>query len=202
VTIKPKSGLAVLNSLQSYTYTNAATLSWDNQTDYEGDIPAVLEQKHSIPATYKLYDPNWDSDGDGLSDADEEKYGTDPDNPDTDGDGISDGDEVHGNACYIAPKDTSICYTTNPKSKDTDGDGIDDNVELKNGTDPTDPNDPSKNNRGSGPSAGTSEGTAQTGVDFTELELIVLLMLSFSVIARRSCGNPTRPSLRAVSLTN
>jgi hypothetical protein len=134
---------------------------------------------------------NSDRDGDGLSNEDESRYGTDPDNPDTDGDGISDGDEVHGNACYIAPKDTSICYTTNPKSKDTDGDGIDDNVELKNGTDPTDPNDPGKNNRGSGPSAGTSEGTAQTGVDLTTLELLILLMLVFSVIvkSRRRRGN-------------
>ncbi len=35
-----------------------------------------------------------DSDGDGLSDADEARYGTDPDNPDTDGDGFNDGDEV------------------------------------------------------------------------------------------------------------
>jgi hypothetical protein len=196
VTIKPKSGLAVLNSLQSYTYTNAATLSWDNQTDYEGDIPAVLEQKHSVPATYKLNDPNWDSDGDGLTDADEAKYGTDPDNPDTDGDGISDGDEVHGNACYIAPKDTSICYTTNPKSKDTDGDGIDDNVELKNGTDPTDPNDPA-----SGPSAGaggfSSEGTAQTGVDFTGLELLVLLMLIGTVVLRRPATQPEIAALRS-----
>jgi hypothetical protein len=128
---------------------------------------------------------NSDRDGDGLSNEDEEKYGTDPDNPDTDGDGISDGDEVHGNSCYIAPKDTSICYTTNPKSKDTDGDGIDDNVELKNGTDPTDPNDPGKNNRGSGPSSGTSDGTAQTGVDFTGLELLAVLMLICGFSFRR-----------------
>jgi hypothetical protein len=109
-------------------------------------------------------------------------------NSDRDGDGISDGDEVHGNACYIAPKDTSICYTTNPKSKDTDGDSIDDNVELKNGTDPTDPNDPGKNNRGSGPSAGTSEGTAQTGVDSTELELLLLLLLLLVIPSGTCCA--------------
>jgi len=36
-----------------------------------------------------------DSDNDGLSNADEAKYGTDPNNPDTDGDGYTDGDEVH-----------------------------------------------------------------------------------------------------------
>ncbi|MFT4628529.1 MAG: hypothetical protein ACI8PZ_007224 [Myxococcota bacterium] len=36
-----------------------------------------------------------DRDGDGLSDADEALYGTDPDNPDTDAGGLSDGGEVH-----------------------------------------------------------------------------------------------------------
>ena len=35
-----------------------------------------------------------DSDGDGLTDAEEEALGTDPNNPDSDGDGILDGDEV------------------------------------------------------------------------------------------------------------
>jgi hypothetical protein len=38
-----------------------------------------------------------DTDNDGLSDADEQTYGTDPNNPDTDGDGYHDGTEVlHG----------------------------------------------------------------------------------------------------------
>jgi hypothetical protein len=35
-----------------------------------------------------------DSDGDGIADADEATYGTDPSNPDTDGDGLGDGVEV------------------------------------------------------------------------------------------------------------
>ncbi|MFH1099243.1 MAG: hypothetical protein V1723_05010 [Candidatus Uhrbacteria bacterium] len=38
--------------------------------------------------------PALDSDSDGLSDADELRYGTDPQNPDSDGDGYRDGDEV------------------------------------------------------------------------------------------------------------
>lgn len=37
-----------------------------------------------------------DTDHDGLSDADEAKAGTDPNNPDTDGDGMQDGQEVKG----------------------------------------------------------------------------------------------------------
>jgi hypothetical protein len=43
-----------------------------------------------------VFDPNKDSDHDGLTDADEAKYGTDPNKADTDGDGYSDGTEVSG----------------------------------------------------------------------------------------------------------
>ena len=39
-------------------------------------------------------DPSLDSDDDGLTDAMEEIYGTDKNNPDTDGDGYLDGDEI------------------------------------------------------------------------------------------------------------
>lgn len=39
-------------------------------------------------------DPNEDSDDDGLSNAEEADYGTDPDDPDSDGDGYADGAEV------------------------------------------------------------------------------------------------------------
>ena len=50
--------------------------------------PAPASEPTSAP------NPGQDSDGDGLSDADEQRLGTDPNNPDTDGDGISDGQEV------------------------------------------------------------------------------------------------------------
>jgi len=65
-----------------------------------------------------------DSDGDGLSDAEEADLGTDPDLVDSDGDGIEDGDEV----------DQGL----NPLDTDSDGDGIDDGEELDIGTDPSD----------------------------------------------------------------
>lgn len=44
-----------------------------------------------------------DSDQDGLSDEEEEKYGTDPNNPDTDGDGYTDGQEVDSGFGPLSP---------------------------------------------------------------------------------------------------
>jgi outer membrane protein OmpA-like peptidoglycan-associated protein len=65
-----------------------------------------------------------DRDNDGLGKCDEEKLGTDPNNPDTDGDGLSDGDEV-------------MKYRTDPLKVDTDGDGLTDGEEvMKYKTDP------------------------------------------------------------------
>lgn len=58
-----------------------------------------------------------DSDGDGLSNSDEIKAGTDPLNPDTDGDGLLDGQEI------------SISKT-NPLVADTDQDGLSDGDEI------------------------------------------------------------------------
>ncbi len=68
-----------------------------------------------------------DTDGDGLTDAEELELGTDPNNPDTDGDGLSDGDEIN-------------VYGTDPLNPDTDGDGLSDGDEVNvYGTDPLNP---------------------------------------------------------------
>jgi len=68
-----------------------------------------------------------DTDGDGLTDAEEEELGTDPMNADTDGDGLTDGDEVNN-------------YETDPLNADTDGDGLNDGAEVNShGTDPLNP---------------------------------------------------------------
>ena len=71
---------------------------------------------------------NWDTDGDGLSDGDEVKtHKTNPLNPDTDGDGLKDGEEV-------------LRYKTDPRNPDTDGDGLLDGDEVKvYRTNPLDP---------------------------------------------------------------
>jgi uncharacterized protein YjiK len=58
-----------------------------------------------------------DTDGDGLLDAEEATYGTNPNLVDTDGDGLTDYQEV-------------VTYGTNPLSSDTDGDGLTDYQEV------------------------------------------------------------------------
>ncbi len=68
-----------------------------------------------------------DTDGDGLTDAEEAELGTDPNSADTDGDGLTDGDEVNE-------------YETDPLSADTDGDGLNDGEEVNSHN--TDPNNP------------------------------------------------------------
>jgi outer membrane protein OmpA-like peptidoglycan-associated protein/opacity protein-like surface antigen len=59
-----------------------------------------------------------DSDGDGLTDDEEAKLGTDPFNKDTDSDGLTDYEEVK-------------TYLTNPLNPDTDFDGLKDGEEVK-----------------------------------------------------------------------
>ncbi len=89
-----------------------------------------------------------DSDGDGVSNADEAAAGTDPDNADSDGDGLRDGGEnVHGTDPLVADTDGDGLsdgdevkeYETDPLVADTDGDGASDGVEIDAGLDPMNP---------------------------------------------------------------
>ncbi len=81
-----------------------------------------------------------DTDGDGISDEEEEKMGTNPYSTDTDGDGISDYDEIYMYKTDPFSADTDkdglsdskeiIEYRTNPLSTDTDKDGLADSDEI------------------------------------------------------------------------
>lgn len=76
-------------------------------TDADGD---------GIPYTTDQHDNAWDNDGDRLSDGDEARLGTDPNNADSDGDGLRD--------------DLELLAGTNPLRPDSDGDGLVDGQEV------------------------------------------------------------------------
>ncbi len=88
-----------------------------------------------------------DDDNDGLTNGEERRLGTDPENPDTDGDGLKDGEEVNRYRTNPLQVDTDgdglkdgdevLVYKTDPTKSDTDGDGLSDGDEvLKYHTDP------------------------------------------------------------------
>lgn len=119
-------------------------------------LKALATGDSSAPAST----PNKDSDGDGLTDAQEAKYGTSPTKKDTDGDGLTDKQEVTGFSLlhYGTVKTDPLKADTdgdglsdkaevtgikipgygtvkpNPRSKDSDGDGLSDKTEVKTGT--------------------------------------------------------------------
>ncbi len=87
-----------------------------------------------------------DEDLDGLTEAQEREYGTDPRVVDTDGDGLRDGDEIHRyrsdplmadtDADGVTDHEEILQWKTDPRKGDTDEDGLTDNVEKGLGTSP------------------------------------------------------------------
>ena len=66
--------------------------------DINININAPFDEDEIVlpPETILIYRSSLDSDGDGLTDVEEDLYGTDPNNPDSDGDGFFDGEELIG----------------------------------------------------------------------------------------------------------
>jgi hypothetical protein len=125
-----------------YSDSRVSAYLGGNSQEGASSSPSVLPVP--VPA-----DPSRDTDGDGLSDAEEVAHRTDAKKKDTDGDGLSDGDEVNRYRTNPRTIDTDgdglsdgeeiAAYKTNPNLKDTDGDGYDDGTEVKTGYNPLGP---------------------------------------------------------------
>lgn len=96
----------------------------------------------AIVANPCLPDPNSvgclaaDSDGDGLTNAEEDALHTDRNNPDTDGDGLNDGIEVGGNPAQPIDTDNDgIPDVLERGNNDADGDGLPDAADLDSDND-------------------------------------------------------------------
>ena len=96
-----------------------------------------------------------DSDGDGLSDAEEQRLGTDPNNPDSDGDGISDGEEV--NVLGSDPLVPSTGGDTPNGTPDTGGAPPEDTLATPSGQ-PTDDESAQAGQEGDGGDGGLATG--------------------------------------------
>ena len=134
-----------LNS-EGYGYGDVITLRTHKWSDRNGDG--------------RLDDPNADTDGDGVSDGDEQAAGSDPDAPastpsdingdgkvdkpdaDTDGDGVSDAEEQAAGSdpddASSTPSDKDGDGKVDKPDVDTDGDGVSDAEEQAAGSDPDD----------------------------------------------------------------
>jgi hypothetical protein len=106
-------------NLSGLTFTNAFELVY--ATVDAGNVVSESDEGNNTRIVSVM--TSLDSDGDGLLDGEEARYGTNPFLADSDG--LSDGDEVN-------------VYHTNPLLKDTDGDGMSDGPEVAAGTDPND----------------------------------------------------------------
>ena len=111
--------------------------------------PATSPATTTTTSTTTTAPTDPDTDGDGLTDADEALFGSDPNNVDTDSDGLNDAEEQqHGTDPLDNDTDDDQLgdgYEVNsagsdPTRPDTDGDGLQDNVE--NGVTRTDPRHP------------------------------------------------------------
>lgn len=102
-----------------------------------------------------------DSDGDGLTNAEESALGTDPNDPDTDNDGLSDADELGGDGTLDAGD-------SDPLDADSDDDGLSDGDEI-NGAGllaPYGPTDPANaDTDGDGISDGLEAGASAPGAN-------------------------------------
>ena len=115
-------GTAVINARKDGVLASQrVTVSTQGDLDQDG-MPDDWEIANGLNPNDPV-DAQEDKDGDGLSNLEEFKQGTNPALADSDGDGLKDASELS-------------THHTNPLLADSDGDGLNDNVEILTGTDP------------------------------------------------------------------
>ncbi|PIQ67431.1 hypothetical protein COY25_01390 [Candidatus Uhrbacteria bacterium CG_4_10_14_0_2_um_filter_41_7] len=110
---------------QSAKDTGAVLAPTDQvENNVEESTPQVVPEPVVVPEPELV--EVVDTDGDGLTDTEEAKAGTDPTKPDTDNDQLNDREEVQ-------------VYSTDPLDPDTDSDGYLDGLEVSGGFNPNGP---------------------------------------------------------------
>ncbi len=125
----------------NYSWTELMTGYNDPQKDPDNDI--IVNDSwwtFGVGLAYSKESCSKDSDGDGITDCDEEKLGLDPMNSDTDGDELKDGDEMNkyntdsknpdSDGDQLKDGEEVLTYSTDPLSIDSDNDGLDDFAEI------------------------------------------------------------------------
>jgi outer membrane protein OmpA-like peptidoglycan-associated protein len=144
----------------TFNFDFGARLMDDYTDQWKGHVtpnqpssPGVFDWYPTGRAGFNIYFGGSDSDdddGDGLTNDEERKYGTNPYRADSDGDGLKDGDEIwrHNtnplksdtDADLLTDGDEVLKYLTFPNKPDSDGDGLFDGDEvLKHDTNPMRP---------------------------------------------------------------
>ena len=108
-------------------------LSWLTSAQDVGEVVVAAEVSDGVESdsrsfTVRVVANTTDSDGDGLTDAEEDVLGTDPNDPDSDGDSIGDASEVGGD--IENPLDTDGDGTIDALDDDSDEDGVSDKDEA------------------------------------------------------------------------
>lgn len=140
----------------SWIYLDGTLVGFQGATSTPGTYPVSLDGTHTLD--FIIFDGGGlaggmfrletnidtvfpDDDEDGLTNAEEVLYGTDPNNPDSDGDGVNDGDEVANGTDPTVPDvvvdpdsdgdgtpDSEDAFPNDPtETADVDGDGVGDN---------------------------------------------------------------------------
>lgn len=124
VTTTPLEPTTPENQQQAPAQEPTPTISEPQGTETQQIAPTQPSgTQQQSQGTMEKTEPQTDTDGDGLADAEEKTIGANISLPDTDGDGLSDREEFR-------------VFGTDPLKADTDSDGYADGEEVKNGYNP------------------------------------------------------------------